>query len=158
MFILCGVYICFFTVLACVVAKNICKSWFDYIYFEILQKIDVNNNSILFLSLFFFTIVPSHNCVWVDGAMTRCCDDDGAMTMTRWYEYCAGDGAKTQWWWCDRIMAMKRWSIAPSVLRHRTILISSSHHRAIGFLVHALFLTNWRQMWIFIKHTNVNKG
>lgn len=60
------------------------------------KKIDVNNESILFLSLFFFTIVPSHNCVWVDGAMTRCCDDDGAMTMTRWYEYCAGDGAKTQ--------------------------------------------------------------
>lgn len=101
MFILCGVYICFFTVLACVVAKNIWKSWFDYIYFEIFQKIDVNNNSILFLSLFFFhyrTIAQLRLGRWSDDAMLwwRWCNDDDAMVWI------------LRWRWCEDTMIVMR--------------------------------------------------
>ena len=57
----------------------------------------------------------------------------------------------TPWWrWHvdDGVITMKRWSIAPSISR-----IAPSCYR--------LFCTcavSKRQMWIFIKHTNVKKG
>ena len=106
---------------------------------------------------------------WYDSSMVRQCDGDGAMTRWRWCDgmarWCDDDDAMlrqwdgnvaiTRWRWCDSTMAMKRCSIAPLVSRHRTIVIASSHHRAIFFCTCAV---SKRQMWIFIKHTNVKKG
>ena len=61
---------------------------------------------------------------------------DGAMTMTRQYD--------STWRWCndDCMMAMKRCSIAPSLSRHRTIVIAPLHHRATDIFAHALFAEN----------------
>ena len=71
-------------------------------------------------------------------AMVRQCDGDGAMTR-----------------WLDSTLAMKWRSIA--ILVFRIIALSVSRHRTIDLFAYALFLRKWRQMWIFIKHTNVNK-
>ena len=46
--------------------------------------------------------------VWVDGEMTRWCDDDGAIIVTvAMVRQCAGDSAMTRW--CDGMMTMERW-------------------------------------------------
>ena len=132
MFILCGVYICFFTVLACFVAKNIWKSWFDYIYFEIFQKIDVNNNSILFLSLFFSL---SYHRTIAFGSMERW--RDAVMTMVQWRwrdgmnialamvrRHNDGDAIEL-WQWSDDLSRHRYCDIAPSLFRHRIIALSA---------------------------------
>ena len=72
-------------------------------------------------------------------------------TMARWYDSAM---AMTRWRCCDSSMTIKRCSIAPSVSRHYTIFIASSHNRAIDYFAHALFLRKWRQMQIFIKNIN----
>ena len=78
MFIVCRVFMCFFIVLACVVAKKKYANLDLTTYIlKSFKKIDVNNESILFLFVvFFFTIVQSHNWVWVDGTLiflAYCC-------------------------------------------------------------------------------------
>ena len=59
------------------------------------------------------TIVPSCLGRWSDGAMVRWWDDDGVMTMARWY---------------DNTYVIKRCCIAPSVSRRRIIVIALSYH------------------------------
>lgn len=71
------------------------------------------------------------------------------MTISQWHDSTVAIG----WQQCDGTMTMTRCSIAPSFLRHSTIVIESSQHRAIVFFAQALFLRKCRQMWIFIRHT-----
>ena len=74
----------------------------------------------------------------------------GAMKISQWHDSVMARGWGQQ---CDDTMTMTRCSIAPSFLRHSTIVIESLHHRAIVFFAQALFLRKCRQMWIFIRHT-----
>ena len=96
-----------------------------------------------------FTIVPSHHRVWVDGAMTmaRWFDDDDAMVWQ-----CDGDGAMTRLRWCDRIMTMKRCSIAPSASHHRYRVIAPSRYRLFCVVSKK---KKWPQMWFFYSR-NIN--
>ena len=96
----------------------------------------------------------SYYRVWGDGAMVRWrwCDDDGA--MIRWR-----DGAITMTPWYNSSMAMMlwQWYDDDEAMLYRAIVIASSHHRAIDFF-HMRFVRKCRQVWIFIRHTNVNNG
>lgn len=87
--------------------------------------------------------------------MTRCCDDVDTMArnaMTRCYDRVLVMVRSRR---CDGMMTMKRWSIAPLLLRNAP---SISHHCtiALSIFAHALFGRKWHQMYIFIRHTNVN--
>ena len=91
----------------------------------------------------YFTIVPSHHRVWVDGTITRC--------PVRW-QWRNGATVRWQCRWCDETMKRWRWydtkrcSIAPSLSCNNQVVVlgarsfvapgenivsSSSNHRAI---------------------------
>ena len=73
--------------------------------------------------------------IYIVPLLHRWCNDNGAMI---WWRWCDDALAMLRWQWCD--MTMKRCSIAPSLLRHRTlIVIASSHHRAIDFFLHVRY-------------------
>ena len=74
----------------------------------------------------YFTMVPSHHRVWVDGAITRWCDVNDAMVRQ-----CGGDGVMKRWHNDDGTMATTRCSIAPSLSCHRTITLSAFCTRAV---------------------------
>ena len=57
--------------------------------------------------------------------------------------------------WSDQEGA---WYDEVEVKLYRAVVIKSSLHRAMDFFAHARFLRKWRQIWIFNRHTKVNKG
>ena len=63
-----------------------------------------------------------------------------------WY-----DRAMSRWRWCNSTMTLKWCSISPLVSHHRPIALST-------FLHMCCFWGKLHQMWIFIKHININKG
>ena len=75
--------------------------------------------------------------------MTQWCNDDDAMTTVRWR---------------DGTIAMMRQLDDDEAMLCCATVITSLHHRAIDFIAHALYARKWRQMCIFIRHTNMNKG
>ena len=56
---------------------------------------------------------------WSDGAMVRWRDDDSAMTIVRW--------RVVRWRWRDALARHRHRTIVPSLLRHRAIVIATSH-------------------------------
>ena len=94
-----------------------------------------------------FTIAASHHRVWVDGPMTRWCDDNGAM-VRQW----DGDGAMTRWRWCDRTSLHRYIVPSPSHCRtgHRVIVFAPSLHRlyksAVRFCSIVQFMSTFRYL------------
>ena len=71
-----------------------------------------------------YTLVPSWLGRWSDVAMVGW-RRDGTMTH---------NGTTVRWRWCDDTMTMMRWFDGDEAMLYHTIVIASSHHRAIDFL------------------------